>query len=119
MEGGGGYGATSTSLPRPPPTSRHGRLSSRTARTSIDSRRAPSPKRYLLDAGPDGASCSRTDRDANLRLPIDALASVWLGGLRATQLVAARRIVEVSPGAAARLDRLVATDRAPWTPYEF
>ena len=74
---------------------------------------------WLLDASPDGASMTRTDRDADLALPIDALASVWLGGIKAVQLQAARRVVERRPGAAADLDRLVATDLAPWTPFEF
>jgi predicted acetyltransferase len=74
---------------------------------------------WLLDASPDGASMARVDRDADLALPVDALASVWLGGVKAVQLAAARRLVERRPGAAAELDRLVATDLAPWTPFEF
>ncbi|MFA9444808.1 GNAT family N-acetyltransferase [Egicoccus sp. AB-alg6-2] len=74
---------------------------------------------WLLDASPDGVSMTRTDRDADLSLPIDALASVWLGGVRAVQLAGARRLVERRAGAAAELDRLVATDLAPWNPFEF
>lgn len=74
---------------------------------------------WLLDVSPDGASMRRTDRAPDVALPIDALASVWLGGVKAVQLAAARRLVEHRPGAAATLDRLVATDLAPWTPFEF
>lgn len=74
---------------------------------------------WLLDASTDGASMTRTERYADIALPIDALASVWLGGVKAVQLAAARRLVERRPGAAADLDRLVATDLAPWTPFEF
>lgn len=74
---------------------------------------------WLLDASPAGSAMTRDDDDADLELPIDALASVWLGGVKAVQLAAARRLVERRPGAAADLDRLVATDHAPWTPFEF
>jgi predicted acetyltransferase len=74
---------------------------------------------YRLDAGPEGAQVDRVDRDPDLSMPVDVAASVWLGGVRATQLLAARRLEEHTAGAAARLDRLVAVDRAPWTPFEF
>ncbi len=74
---------------------------------------------YLLDAHPEGAEVRRVSDAAQLTLPIEALAAVWLGGMRATQLLAARRIVEHEPGAVARLDRLLAVERLPWTPFEF
>jgi predicted acetyltransferase len=74
---------------------------------------------YRLDAGRDGAEVERVDADPDLSMPVDVAASVWLGGVRATQLLAGRRLVEHAPGAAARLDRLVAVERAPWTPFEF
>ncbi|MFA9431357.1 GNAT family N-acetyltransferase [Egicoccus sp. AB-alg2] len=74
---------------------------------------------WTLEVSPEGASMRRTDDEPDLELPIDALASVWLGGVRAVQLAAARRLVERRPDAAADLDRLVAAERAPWTPFEF
>jgi predicted acetyltransferase len=74
---------------------------------------------YQLDAGQDGAEVRRVGTDPELSMPIDVAASVWLGGIRATRLRAARRLEEHAPGAAARLDRLVTTERAPWTPFEF
>jgi predicted acetyltransferase len=74
---------------------------------------------YRLDAGPEGAQVDRDDGSPDLSMPVDVAASVWLGGVRATQLLAARRLEEHTAGAAARLDRLVAVDRAPWTPFEF
>jgi predicted acetyltransferase len=74
---------------------------------------------YRLEVGADGAEVTRARTEPELTLPIDVAASVWLGGVRATQLLAARRLTEHDPGAAARLDRLVAVDRAPWTPFEF
>jgi predicted acetyltransferase len=74
---------------------------------------------YRLDAGRDGAEVQRVEAEPDLSMPVDVAASVWLGGVRATQLLAGRRLVEHAPGAAARLDRLVAVERAPWTPFEF
>jgi predicted acetyltransferase len=74
---------------------------------------------YRLDAGAEGAQVDRVDGAPDLSMPVDVAASVWLGGVRATQLLAARRLEEHTAGAAARLDRLVAVDRAPWTPFEF
>lgn len=69
----------------------------------------------------DGAvgEVDRVTRDPELTLPIDSAAAVWLGGVRATRLAAAGRLVEHAPGAAARLDRLLAVDHLPWTPFEF
>lgn len=74
---------------------------------------------YRLDVDRDGAEVQRTDDEPELTVPIDVAGSVWLGGVHATQLLSARRLTEHVPGAAARLDRLVAVDRAPWTPFEF
>jgi predicted acetyltransferase len=75
---------------------------------------------YRLEVGPDGASCQKAgDREPDLELDIESLSSVWLGGVRTTQLVSARRVVEHRTGAAAALDRLFATDRAAWTPFMF
>jgi len=74
---------------------------------------------WTLDVSPEGSTMQRTDRDPDLELPIDALGSVWLGGVRAVQFAAARRLHEHRAGAAAHLDRLVAADLAPWNPFEF
>lgn len=74
---------------------------------------------YRLEAGPDGAEVRRTTAAPELTLPVEVLATVWLGGVRATRLLAARRLEEHVEGAVARLDRLLGTERAPWTPFEF
>lgn len=74
---------------------------------------------FRLTASPDGAEVERVTGEPDLWLPIDVAASVWLGGVRATHLLAARRLSEHRPGAAARLDRLVSVDRLPWSPFEF
>ncbi len=74
---------------------------------------------YRWDVSPEGAACSRTDAEPDVVLPIDVLAATWLGGTAPTRLLQARRLEERTPGAVARLDRMVATDLAPWTPWEF
>ena len=74
---------------------------------------------YRLQAHPDGGEVRRTDASPHLTVPIDVAGAVWLGGMRATHLWWARRLEEHVPGAAARLDRVLAVDRLPWTPFDF
>lgn len=74
---------------------------------------------FLLEAGPEGAGCSRTGAAADLALGIEELSAVWLGGTRVVQLAAAGRIAEHRPGAVAALDRLLGVERAPWTTTVF
>ena len=64
-------------------------------------------------------SCDRTDRAPDLALDVAALSTCYLGGVRPTALVDARRVVEQVPGAAVTLQRLLATARAPWAPLDF
>ena len=74
---------------------------------------------FRLDASPAGAEVARCDADAQLILDIEDLSAVWLGGVRTSQLVAAGRVRERQPGAAARLDRLLHVPRAPFTNHIF
>ena len=67
--------------------------------------------------GEGGAS--RTNADADLRLDVSALASVYLGGFTFAQLARASRVVELSDGGVERADGLFVTDRAPWCPEIF
>ena len=72
---------------------------------------------YVLDASPDGAECHRVEgatTAADLALSVADLSAIWLGGVRASTLVAAGRITEATVGAAARADRLFASDRLPF-----
>lgn len=62
--------------------------------------------------GPDGV-CATTEPSA-LRLGVDALAMVYLGGWSASALAAAGRIVPVDAHAVAVADELFRTDVAPW-----
>jgi predicted acetyltransferase len=76
--------------------------------------------RYVLEADATGrGACTRTDREPDVRLPVDVLSSLWLGGgdLRAAAI--AGRAVEEVPGGLARLASLLRTASAPWTPIWF
>jgi predicted acetyltransferase len=75
--------------------------------------------RWRLQVAPDGASCERTTEEAELSLDTAELATAYLGQVRATTLLGARRLVEHRPGAARRLDVLLAAPRAPWNPRIF
>ena len=61
----------------------------------------------------------RSDAPAELRLPVEALGAVYLGGFRLSQLAAAGCIVELRPGALHRADSLFASAPAPWVPEIF
>lgn len=74
---------------------------------------------WRLDVASDGAECTFTDAAPHLRLEIADLSSVYLGGLSVQRLVRAGCVVEATRGAAARLDRMLAIDPAPWCPQEF
>lgn len=77
---------------------------------------------WRLEVADGEGTCERVDADpdrADLALDVRELAAICLGGVRATQHVWARRILERTPGAAARADRLFATELAPWNPFEF
>lgn len=75
--------------------------------------------RYRWDVGPEGAACSRTDQPADVAVSVQTLAAVWLGGITPSTLHRARQIDEHTSGAVGRLDRIVATAHAPWTPWIF
>jgi predicted acetyltransferase len=81
----------------------------------------PVAGRFVLDAGPDGATCAPAPAGtaADLRLGLTDLGSLLLGGVRATTLVAAGRVAEERSGAAAAADRLFTTATAPFTGTSF
>ncbi|MCL2781762.1 MAG: GNAT family N-acetyltransferase [Actinomycetia bacterium] len=75
----------------------------------------PAAGRYLLDGGPDGASCVRAPaRTPDLRLDQRALAAAYLGGFSLRQQRVAGRIEEQTSGAVRTFDAMLATDQAPW-----
>lgn len=75
--------------------------------------------RWRLEVDAEGASCTPTDAEPDLVLPVAALPGILHGGVRATTLRAARWLEERTPGAAAALDRMTAVERAPWTTMMF
>lgn len=75
--------------------------------------------RWLLDAAEDGASCTPTDRPAELSLSAGDLGCLLLGDESAVRLAAVGRVTEDRPGAAARADTLLRTSRRPWCPDVF
>ncbi|MFD7706809.1 GNAT family N-acetyltransferase [Streptomyces sp. NPDC059785] len=75
--------------------------------------------RYLLEAGPDGASCAPTGRGADLTLDVGGLAALWLGDESAVRLAALGRVREERAGAASVADALLRTSRRPWCPDLF
>ena len=70
--------------------------------------------RYVLDGSTDGAQCRPTTRSADLRIHQRALAASYLGGVSLTAQLPTGLVEEVTTGALARLDALLATPLAPW-----
>jgi predicted acetyltransferase len=66
----------------------------------------------------DGGA-ARTEDAADLALDVKELASLYLGGFGASELVRAGVVRELTDGAAARADGLLATPRKPWCPEIF
>jgi predicted acetyltransferase len=66
-----------------------------------------------------GRDGSRTTASPELRLSVDALGCVYLGGFTFSDLLRAGRVEEVKEGAIARADALFRTDRKPWCPEIF
>ena len=74
---------------------------------------------FALEGGPDGAACSRTAESAEVTLPVDVLAAIYLGGFSAARFERLGRIEEHAPGAVDRLTAMFRTAIAPWTPTTF
>ena len=75
----------------------------------------PALGRWVLEAGPDGASCRRARRgeDAELRLGLAALGSLYMGGFPASLLTAGGRVEELRASSLARADALLVTRPSP------
>ncbi|MGH9283124.1 MAG: sterol carrier protein domain-containing protein, partial [Acidimicrobiales bacterium] len=70
--------------------------------------------RYHLDGAPDGAGCRRVTGGPDLSLSAEELGALYLGGVSASTLAAAGRIVEHRPGALARADAMLASHPGPF-----
>jgi len=85
----------------------------------VDGFRPANSGRWLLDGGPDGATCTRTDRAADLVLHAADLGALYLGGVPASTLAAAGRVREITSGAVARGDALFLVQPSPWCTTHF
>lgn len=75
---------------------------------------------WRLEAGPDGASCHPAPgAEPHLALGVDALASLYLGGVSPAVLAGAGRVVELRSGALADVARLLGQDPAPFNAVGF
>ncbi|HSK25231.1 MAG TPA: GNAT family N-acetyltransferase [Egicoccus sp.] len=76
---------------------------------------------WRLSTNDGKAVCEAADgaAEADVELDADVLGALILGGQRATRYAAAGRLTTTDPGGPARLDRLFATDVAPWTGVMF
>ena len=75
--------------------------------------------RFLLEGGPEGATCHRTSQAADLVIDVSALASAYLGAVSFTALSGSGLLDEHTPGALYRADRMFAGRLQPWTPFNF
>lgn len=74
--------------------------------------------RYELVAGPNGATCRRSDAEPDIALDVADLGAVYLGGARLQTLRRAGR-VEGEWDALKRADAMFAWDPLPWCPEMF
>lgn len=74
--------------------------------------------RLLLETGPEGASCSQTDREPEIVLDLEDLGAVYLGWARLRSFARAGRL-SGDHQALARADAMFSWDPAPWCPEIF
>jgi predicted acetyltransferase len=70
--------------------------------------------RYVLEGGPDGATCCRTDAAADITLRAADLGATYLGGVGFTTLSRAGRVTELTPGTLRRADAMFACEPQAW-----
>jgi len=70
--------------------------------------------RFALETSAEGATCTVTTRRADLAMGVDALGSLYLGGVSALALAHSGRIDELRPGALARAEVAFTSAPAPW-----
>lgn len=77
-----------------------------------DDGRPANAGRWCLTASGGAGRCRRTDAEPDVSLDVEVLATISLGGVRATSLHDAG-LIDGSSATALRLDRLFAAERAP------
>ncbi|MEU0397799.1 GNAT family N-acetyltransferase [Streptomyces sp. NPDC006208] len=74
---------------------------------------------WRLSGDSKGASCKRTDENADLALSVRELGAAYLGGVSLTSLAGAGRVRELREGALAEASEAFGSDVAPWLPHGF
>ena len=75
--------------------------------------------RYLLEGGPEGATCRRTTEEADVALGIADLSATYLGGVRFASLALAGSARELRAGALRRADALFQSATLPFSGSPF
>lgn len=75
--------------------------------------------RFVLEGGPDGATCKATTDDPDLRVPAKALGSAYLGGFSWARIAAAGWVDELLPGAVTTASAMFSIPRVPWCAITF
>ena len=75
--------------------------------------------RLKLEAGPDGARCTRTSESPDIGMSVTELGSTYIGTVRFTVLARAGLVDEYSEGALERADLMFSHDLQPWCPYNW
>jgi predicted acetyltransferase len=70
--------------------------------------------RFVLESGPDGASCAATEQSPQLHMSMTALGALSLGGAELGSMATAGLVEEDAGGALQRAARLFAWPTSPW-----
>ena len=68
----------------------------------------------ILNGGPDGTECRKTDKEPDLIVSAADLGAAFIGGVKFRTMSHAGRIEENTSGALKRADAMFNTDRMPW-----
>ena len=74
---------------------------------------------WSIELAPDGAEVKASDESADLTLPVAALGACYLGGRSVRRLHEAGWLDEHTEGSVDRLDVLLSTPTAPWSPTTY
>jgi predicted acetyltransferase len=79
----------------------------------VDGFRPANSGRWRVDGGPDGGTCAPTDAAPDLVVGAPDLGALYLGGIAASTLAAARRVEPRTDGALRRADRFFGVQPSP------
>jgi predicted acetyltransferase len=85
----------------------------------VDEFRPANGGQWLVEGGPHGATCARTDRAPDLTLAAPDLGALYLGGVPVSTLAAAGRVREHTTGAVHRADAFFLVHPTPWCTTHF